>query len=179
LGNLRFGVPEPFEPVIRGIAMHDSGWPMHDDAPTLNERGLPLHVFETPVEISTRIWTESVRLAAEQHDYSGLLVSLHVMALSRLAQSHISAPQHRIEHARELFELNKFQQNQIEVQETLRPRLGLRADLPLQYGLGCCLTTNSSRPWIGSASRCSAATSRSIPSTTSTRDRAKRRSRGG
>jgi hypothetical protein len=57
------------------------------------------------------------------------------MALSSLAQSHYADPNQRIKFARELFELNKFQQNQIEVQETLRGRLGLRTDLPLQYGL--------------------------------------------
>src|SRR5690348_13269881 len=119
-GNLQFARPSPFEPVVEAVAMHDSGWPMHDQQPTLNGQGLPLHVFETPVHISTPVWSESVRLACERGDYCGLLVSLHVMALSALAQSHYSDPAKRIQFARELFELNKFQQNQIETQETLR-----------------------------------------------------------
>src|SRR5258708_2809162 len=103
IGNLRFARADPFAPVTEAIAMHDSGWPMHDQQPTLNAEGLPLHVFETPVHISTPVWSESVRLACERGDYCGLLVSLHVMALSALAQSHYADPTQRIKFARELF----------------------------------------------------------------------------
>lgn len=135
VGNSTFARPEPFEQVVAGVRLHDSGWPLHDDCPTLNAQKLPLHVFESPVEVSTAVWSESVRRAAAAGDYCGLLVSLHVMALSSIAQSHHAGPDKRLTHARELFELNKFQQNQIEAQENFRARLGLRTDLPLQYGL--------------------------------------------
>jgi hypothetical protein len=135
VGNARFNKPEPFHAVIEGISMHDSGWPLHDSQPTLNGEGLPLHVFESPVEISTSVWSESVRRASEKGDYQGFLVSLHVMALSSIAQSHYAAPEKRLRNARELFELNKFQQNQIEAQENFRGRLGMRTDQALQYGL--------------------------------------------
>jgi len=135
VGNARFATPSPRDQVIQGISMHDSGWPAHDQQPTLNADGLPLHVFETPVDIGTHVWMESVRLARALSDYAGLLVSLHVMALSALAQSHYLAPDKRHKSAKELFALNKFQQNQIQVQEELRPRLGLRTDLALTYGL--------------------------------------------
>lgn len=135
IGNERFARPEPFDAVVAGIGMHDCGWPVHDEQPTLNGQGLPLHVFETPVELSCRVWTESVRRAVEENAYSGLLVSLHVMALSAIAQSHYSDQSKRLEFARELFEINRFQQNQIEIQETLRAKLGLRVDVPLKYGL--------------------------------------------
>jgi len=135
VGNDRFAIPSPYEDVVRGISMHDSGWPLHDDSPTLDPQGLPLHVFESPVEVSTMVWTESVRRASQAGDYCGLLVSLHVLALSSIAQSHFMAPDKRLTHAREVFELNKFQQNQIEAQEGFRNRLHMRTDLPLQHGL--------------------------------------------
>lgn len=135
VGNESFSRPEPFDAVIAGITMHDNGWPLHDERPTINSQGLPLHVFETPVELSCRVWSESVRRAMQKDAYSGLLVSLHVMALSAIAQSHYADQGRRLEFARELFEINRFQQNQIEIQGMLRQKLGLRVDLPLKYGL--------------------------------------------
>jgi hypothetical protein len=135
IGNTSFARPEPNTAVVDAIALHDAGWPMHDSQPTLNPQGFPLHVFETPVELAVGVWTESVNRAAKEGDYTGLLVSLHVMALSSIAQSHYSSPRNRMLHARQVFELNKFQQNQIEAQENFRGRLGMRTDLPLNYGL--------------------------------------------
>jgi len=135
IGNSAFARPDPADAVIDAITLHDRGWPTHDFQPTLNPQGFPLHVFETPVELAVSVWTESVREAAKRGDYTGLLVSLHVMALSMIAQSHYSSPRNRLLHARQVFELNKFQQNQIEAQENFRGRLGMRTDLPLNYGL--------------------------------------------
>ena len=113
---------------IEGISLHDCGWPLHDDHPTLNPHGQPLHVFETPVRLSTQVWTSSAQRAAAKDPYSGLLVSLHVLNLSGLAaQSHQAA--------HETFEINKFQHQQIELQEQLRHALGLRIDRPLNHGL--------------------------------------------
>lgn len=137
IGNSMFAPPSPFEETVAGIALHDCGWPLHDDAPTLNSKGFPLHVLESPVEIATRVWTESARRASEAHPYSGLLVSLHVTALSQFAAS--QKPRHLPhEHAKspaQQFLLNKFQQQQFELQENLRKKLGMRTDLPLENGL--------------------------------------------
>lgn len=134
-GNARFAPPMPLHSVVDAVAMHDSGWPLHDARPTLNPQGLPLHVFETPPRISVRVWTESARLAREKGPYTGLLVSLHVFALSALSHQHYSDPETRQRHAAEVFALNKFQQAQIEMQEQIRRELGLRTDLPLSLGL--------------------------------------------
>ena len=38
-GNAAFAPPDPREPVLHGIWLHDSGWPLHDDAPTLTGNG--------------------------------------------------------------------------------------------------------------------------------------------
>ena len=121
-------VARPSPDTIQGIALHDCGWPLHDDRPTLNPNGQPLHVFETPPAIATKVWSASAHRAANEHPYSGLLVSLHVLNLSAMSQAtHTSA--------HDVFELSKFQHAQIELQEQLRPRLGLRVDRPLTNGL--------------------------------------------
>src|SRR5438552_2851288 len=70
-GNSRFAAPDPFRPVVDGVAMHDAGWPLHDRVPTLNAKGWPLHVLETPAALAARVWDESVRLASERDPYSG------------------------------------------------------------------------------------------------------------
>ena len=121
-------IRKPSPQAIQGIALHDCGWPLHDDEPTLNSEGLPLHVFETPPAISTKVWSASASRTANKEPYSGLLVSLHVLSLSFMSQA-----SHRSPH--DVFELNKFQHRQVELQEELRTRLDMRIDLPLTHGL--------------------------------------------
>jgi hypothetical protein len=130
VGNERFARVEPFEASVEGVRMHDCGWPLHDDRPTLNKEGLPLHVFEVSVPIAVEVWSESVRRAMAAGDWQGLLVSLHVLNLSAFSMAHLRAPSRA-----EVFEVNKFQHRQIEVQEELRKRTGLRTDVPLKLGL--------------------------------------------
>jgi hypothetical protein len=119
---------EPTQQTIDGISLHDCGWPLHDRQPTLNSKGEPLHVFETPPIISTRVWSASSQGATDTHPYSGLLVSLHGLHLSLMSQASHQSPH-------DVFELNKFQHAQIELQERLRPMVGLRIDEPLTHGL--------------------------------------------
>jgi hypothetical protein len=129
IGNDRYSSPDRRSEFISAVAMHDAGWESHDAAPILNAAGFPLHVFETPPTLSTRIWSCSVERAADLGPYAALLVSLHHFALSDLS---IRARQLT---PRDVFELNKFQHNQIELQESLRKQLGLRTDNPLYLGL--------------------------------------------
>jgi hypothetical protein len=135
LGSQRFAGPDPRPQTLLGISLHDCGWPLHDDAPTLNRQGQPLHVLETPAELGTQVWRESARRAAEQDPYAGLLVSLHVLTLSAmLVQTNLS-PVEKFERRQELFLMNQFQQDEIERQEQLRQELGLATDRPLNLGL--------------------------------------------
>jgi hypothetical protein len=135
-GNATFDPLSPREPVLQAIALHDAGWPLHDDAPMLNSSGQPLHVFEMPMSEAVKIWSASTDRATERGgDYCGLLVSLHQLALSAVAMKRDAASHERATGPRGQFELNKFQQKQIERQEQLRNRLGLRTDLPLTLGL--------------------------------------------
>lgn len=135
VGNAMFSPPSPYRETVDAVALHDCGWPMHDDAPTLNGAGEPLDVLESPMDIATRVWAESVKRAAAKHPYTGLLVSLHVTALSNVAQSNRPIPHERAKTPAEHFMLNKFQQAQFEQQEVLRKRLDMRTDLPLHNGL--------------------------------------------
>jgi hypothetical protein len=127
-GNDSFVRPRAWTETIRAISMHDAGWVEHDDLPTLDKEGLPLDVFETPLELSLRMWHSSVERAAGEADLTRLLVSLHVLGLSGLAAA-------RPRTGREIFELNKFQQREIERQEVMRRNLGLPVDAPLRLGL--------------------------------------------
>ncbi len=135
IGNAWFAAIQPRKQVIRAIAMHDCGWRLHDQQPTLDAANLPLHVFDTPIPIASRVWTESVRRVREIDAYAGLLVSIHAFGLSAMSYQHYADPRNKRKNAKELFELNKFQQLQIEVQEQIRASMGLRTDMPLALGL--------------------------------------------
>jgi hypothetical protein len=137
VGNARFARPDPFERVVTGVMLHDAGWPLHDDEPTLNPRGEPLDVFEVSRTIGLRVWQASADEAEAADPYAGLLTSLHVLALSVYATSQTSFDHEKFDtsDAQERFAVNKFQHREVERQEALRRRLGLRTDVPLQHGL--------------------------------------------
>src|SRR5918996_3103727 len=69
-GNQRFAQPEPRDATIRGVSLHDSGWPLHDDEPTINPRGLPSDVFETTRPVALKVWTASADRAAAEDPYA-------------------------------------------------------------------------------------------------------------
>jgi hypothetical protein len=128
-GNSRFASPIPFDQALQGIKLHDCGWPLHDDEPTLNTDGLPLDVFESPRSVAFTVWTASIERAIAKDPYAGLLVSLHVLSLSVLA-TEASRPGagFDLNNPPDRFAIIKFQQREIERQEELRQRLGLRSE---------------------------------------------------
>lgn len=135
-GGGRFVPPVPRELVLTAISQHDAGWPLHDDEPTLNHFNRPLDVFEVPRPIALRVWAASTDRAAAIDPYAGLLVSLHSLALSIYASTHTPPPvKFEIAQMQAQFDLNKFQHREVERQEQLRRKLGLRTDVPLKHGL--------------------------------------------
>ena len=129
VGNDEFSAPVPLVPTITGIKLHDCGWPLHDDEPTLNADQLPLDVFETPREIAFNVWTASVERTTKKDAYAGLLVSLHVLSLSVIATEFVKPHAHfDLENPQDRFAVIKFQQRELERQETLRAELGLRSE---------------------------------------------------
>ena len=133
------GYEAPAPSAVRGVALHDCGWPVHDDdGPTLNPQRLPLDVFETPRPVAMRVWSEGSRRAAQGDDaYAALLVSLHTLSLSVYATTPTTIAHEKFDmsDAVDRFEVNKFQQQQIELQEALRRTLGMRVDEPRRFGL--------------------------------------------
>ena len=138
VGNASFAAPSPFGETVEAIANHDAGWPLHDDEPTLNAQGLPLHVFEVPAAVAIRVWSASVDRARAPGPYQGLLVSLHVLGLSAWA---VGRPAEGGSSRQEMFEMNKFQHRQVEVQDQLRRELGLSTEVPLNLGLAAAGTS--------------------------------------
>jgi len=137
-GNDRFAPPDPMESVLKGVRLHDSGWPLHDDdEPTLNNRGEPLDVFEVTRAIALKVWQASADRAAAQDPYAGLLTSLHVLSLSVFATSETEFEHEKfdMDDAQTKFAVTKFQHREIERQEMLRKKLGLRTDRPATHGL--------------------------------------------
>ncbi len=134
LGNALFASPLPFDATVAAIAEHDCGWVTHDLWPVLNDRGLPSHVFEAEIATALDAWGKSVDQVVAKHPYTGLLVSLHTMALANRAS--MREPEGSDEISRQqAFRLRRFVHRQIELQESLRDRLGMRIDLPLRGGL--------------------------------------------
>jgi hypothetical protein len=134
-GNGRFAEPQPRGSALRGVNLHDCGWPLHDDEPTLNKEGKPLDVFETPAAIGLKVWTASADRAAAQDPYAGLLVSLHVLSLSVFAttQAPFEHEKFDLDEPQERFAVTRFQHREIERQENLRMTLGLRTDRPTHH----------------------------------------------
>ncbi len=134
-GNRKFATAG--ETAVNAIGLHDAGWPLHDDQPLLNQRGLPLDVFEMPRDLSMPIWAASAERAADADAYAGLLVSLHSLSLS--IHSTPRPPQKTdafdVRHMHEQFAINKFQHREVERQEQLRASLGFSTEIPLKHGL--------------------------------------------
>jgi hypothetical protein len=134
-GNGHFTKPEPADKTVKGVSLHDSGWPLHDDEPTCNAKGLPSDVFETTRPVALKVWAASADKAAADDPYAGLLTSLHVLSLSVFATSETSFAHEKfdLDNPQDRFAIIKFQQREIARQEDLRQRLGLRTEKPLHH----------------------------------------------
>lgn len=129
-GNQLYAPPSYGERTVLGVAMHDAGWPIHDDAPQLNDVGFPSDVFETPVERGTIVWEASAARAETAEPYAGLLTSIHVQRLAgRYDQTFPKLSN------RERFWLIRFRNDQAQRQMRLRKALGMSVDRPLELGL--------------------------------------------
>jgi hypothetical protein len=133
VGNADFDRLDP--KVVTAISLHDAGWPLHDDDPTLNPHGQPIDVFESTRPIALKVWTASSERAEAVDPYAGLLVSFHGLALSVFAMSRARPNSPDVAAIQDKFAFNQFQHAEVERQERLRKILGLRTDLPLTYGL--------------------------------------------
>lgn len=142
LGTSRFQRPEPFAPFHAAVSLHDAGWPAHDDHPTLNPKGKPLHVFESPLAVTLQVWPGAPVLAARNpnngNGWAELLASVHILTLSGIAAAHHQPKSNAAFDPSEMaarFEINKFQHREIERQQHLRAALCFPTHVPLSLGL--------------------------------------------
>jgi hypothetical protein len=81
-GNDRFPAPEHREETIRAAALHDSGWRIWEDQPTLvPETRRPRNLGEIETAVHADFYRAGVDAAATIDPYTGLLVSLHASVL--------------------------------------------------------------------------------------------------
>jgi len=123
--------------VLSAIHLHDAGWTAHDRFPTVDDRGRPMDVFDSPRSVSLAVWPGAVQEAARSGTYAELLVSIHMLTLSAYATGPGGVNQTAAETDTlpMRFEMNKFQHKQIERQGCLRAELGLSMEVPLTLGL--------------------------------------------
>ena len=82
-GNERFPAPEHREETIRTAGLHDNGWRLWEDYPTLvPETGRPRNLGEIEPSVHAAFYRAGVEAAIAVDPYTGLLVSLHATALS-------------------------------------------------------------------------------------------------
>jgi hypothetical protein len=126
VGNRQFAPPANPDVVYAAVDAHDDGWPLHDDAPTLNEAGLPADVFELPRSTEHPVWLESALRATRIDPYAGLLVSLHGLSLSAMAASMAQSDRPDDEHRRRQFDLNKISTGSSNTPKACAPRSAWR-----------------------------------------------------
>lgn len=132
------GLVEPLSvEAIRAVGMHDRGWIAADAMAVLNEAGQPQDVFETQMSRGLEIWRNSSKIALEQGGpYCGLLVSIHSLNLSsHAAAKYLQPPKSGPPDFKAIFAMNKMQHAEIEQQEEIRKKIGMRTDVPLTLGL--------------------------------------------
>jgi hypothetical protein len=81
-GNARFPAPAHREETIRAAGLHDAGWRVWEDAPTLlPETGRPRNFTEIERPVHAAFYREGVESAVAVDSYTGLLASLHASVL--------------------------------------------------------------------------------------------------
>ena len=123
-----FAAPSNVASLAGALRAHSSGFTALDACPPLSAAGRPASFDELPLVTLLDAWARSSELALTAGRYAGMMVSL-------LCFQGAAAVSNGSRTLRETFELNKLQHRQIEIQEQLRPQLGLRSDLPTRYGL--------------------------------------------
>lgn len=82
-GNERFPAPTHREETIRAAGLHDNGWRLWEDHPTLvPETGRPRNLGEIAPSVHAAFYRDGVDAAVAVDPYTGLLVSLHAAVLS-------------------------------------------------------------------------------------------------
>lgn len=138
-GNDRFLSPVRRDSLRHAASLHDAGWDATDAEPLLSPQRYPLDCLEAGWAMQIEALAASTRRLRDEprsDPWATLLVSIHGMQLAD-DFGKVSAGPRRFESSdmRRLFEVNKYQQTEIELQESLRPTLGLAIDHARRLGL--------------------------------------------
>src|SRR5260370_33260171 len=81
-GNDRFPAPDHREEASRAAGLHDAGWRLWEEHPTLlPETGRPRNLTEVEQVVHANFYRAGVEAALAVDPYTGLLVSLHAAVL--------------------------------------------------------------------------------------------------
>lgn len=70
------------------VEHHDDGWREWERSPTVDPEGRPRDFMEMSMPVATRIWSDSIDVAAGESPWCGLWVSRHFCYLAELAIDH-------------------------------------------------------------------------------------------
>lgn len=125
-----FAAPSHLADLLLCLQWQADGYDEFDRCPMLDAAGRPMHLTDMPAATHLFSWTRSLQIGDSATDapYARLLLSILVLQQSTtLASDRLGM--------RELFEVNKFQQREIERQNRLREVLHLEPDVALKLGL--------------------------------------------
>lgn len=93
-GNKDFAKPTPFESVVRGVALHDTGWRRYETSPHYDmERQTPPHFTATKLTANqVASYQDAVDWLWNIDPYAGLLISRHRTGLWRQRYNAITQP---------------------------------------------------------------------------------------
>lgn len=92
-GNREFARPEPYGPVMLGIAQHDNGWYEWERQPKLRADGYPQDfLHESDLDGKLQLWQRGIDRLYGQHPYAALLLSQHATTLYAADLRNVTLP---------------------------------------------------------------------------------------
>lgn len=136
VGNERIASPVHRELLMQASIHHQDGFVEHDSFPKLNAQKYPIDASELTWQTLLAAWRKSTDESLKIDPWVALLVSVHGLQLSNdISRAPEGPRRYEMAEMRRMFEANKFQQGQIEIQEKLRGELGMECDLVRRMGI--------------------------------------------
>jgi hypothetical protein len=137
VGGSRWTLPTRPDSLKLAALHHEAGWRVIDAHPLLSNQRYPLDALEAHWSIALDAWLGSTRhVDSLGDDYATLLVSILGLQQSNdVGKITERASRFDPSEMRKAFSANQYQHREIEIQESIRPKLGLAIDEPRRLGL--------------------------------------------
>ncbi|HQY89912.1 MAG TPA: DUF3891 family protein [Tepidisphaeraceae bacterium] len=136
VGNERIASPANRDLLEQAARHHEDGFADHDSSPKLNGQKYPIDSNELTWQSLLPAWSKSTDESIKIDPWVALLVSVHGLQLSNdISRAPDGPRRYEMAEMRRMFEANKFQQRQIEIQEKLRASLGMKVDEVRRMGI--------------------------------------------